>query len=708
MQAITNSNSERIADAASTAGAPSQPTDNSCAQSSFDDCLEREQQSQAAASQPSQQGVVNLVNTSAIPQNASVIDYSLAPQGAQIGIQSSVQMAAMDLNSTLINLGIAKWAPPNPNPDPMPTPTQMPMPTPTPKPNRAPQPSAQPTPTTRKTGANASPIPVLEPIPAAMANLTAFVPNLQVVQVPPAVAPDTAGVTENAKSCAAAVSMDLSSIITTGDAVGSSYRSPVVCDVPVSNEPTSPNFGLSSLLTSAPVVPKASANPAILESAAPTISPASPQTGPMLPVQVPGQSASDQPAPIDTGKTLRVGPLQDLPTDALPADLLIPAKDEARDDTPAIAAQNSADARASLPHAGISAGEPPSIEISGPAVPKVDLNGARLGEASQQKTAVNHAGANDAAGIEIKAKGEAFHSISNSVQSNVQQIPTAIGHGPELQPTLQAEKFNGDSTPSVKTEPSQVHGRESAVSQKNNTNSDSNDGSAGPSNGQTSTGSPSPAVHVNVSSTGPSFSTNVDTALNSAAIKQEIISSAPSSSGIPVTSGNPPPAAGLPVTDRREAEAATAGPAWDLASPHAERLVQSAQFSQNAVQSEMRIHLSTEAMGSVELRTTVQQDRIAAAITVQRSETQSALIGELPSLHQALQDRQLQVERFDINYGGQNSEMSSRHESNSQNGGFERQQNSPRNWAFAESVRTESKAEIEMGLDSSRILSVRA
>ena len=121
MQAITNSNSERIADATSTAGAPSQPTNNSCAQSSFGDCLEREQQSQAAASQPSQQGVVNPVNTSAIPQNASVIDYSLAPQGSQSAIQSSVQMAAMDLNSTLINLGIAKWASPNPNPDPMPT-----------------------------------------------------------------------------------------------------------------------------------------------------------------------------------------------------------------------------------------------------------------------------------------------------------------------------------------------------------------------------------------------------------------------------------------------------------------------------------------------------------------------------------------------------------------------------------------------------------
>jgi len=67
---------------------------------------------------------------------------------------------------------------------------------------------------------------------------------------------------------------------------------------------------------------------------------------------------------------------------------------------------------------------------------------------------------------------------------------------------------------------------------------------------------------------------------------------------------------------------------------------------------ELRIQLNTEELGPIELRATSDKDRIGAVISAAKPETQELLSSELPTLHQALSERNLQVQQLTINNGG--------------------------------------------------------
>jgi flagellar hook-length control protein FliK len=745
MEAITNSNPELAAVVASPANVQAPAAQGSSSQSIFTDCLERALQDQGTAAQ---QDGSSTVTSSANSQSSSATDCSPAPRIPQIASQNASQNSTPGCGSTLTVRTGAGAASRNPKQGP------------------SQKQSAEAPAAAGVAPMSASAVPVQDPIMVIAANVASTAPFLSALPVPVTVAPEPATEPVIAKACVAAQSGGLSSVLTTSDLVAPSNISPSICGTPISSKPAALNQGSANSQPGTPVVAGSMVAQVMPSAAMPTFPAAALNSSPSNQAPMPGQATSERSAKSDTGTSPKLNPSVSSPA-APPAALnqgsanlqpgtpvvvgsmiaqLMPSS--AMPMVPAAALNMSLSNQAPMPGQATSersaksdTGTSPKLNpsVSSPVAPPEKISGTNdvtgghtmgtiVPDSSDSKVALKHLDKSvgdpqtiesstqtvPSAGVDQAGEPQTprafIHAIEKQVESNAPQSSIAIGHDPSLQPTSHAAKTGGDSAPSVSREYLHVQGLEPASAQKSSANSDFNGSSSNTSTGQSSAVVPPTVAHGIAPATETNFSSHIDSALNSAATKQEVVATASNSSGTPATSGSPAAATGSAVTDRRDSEVASTSPAWDMVSAHAERLVQTAQLSQNAGQAEMRIHLSTEAMGSVELRTTVQQDHIAAAITVQRSETQAALLGELPSLQQALQNRQLQIDRLDINYGGQNSGMSGQNESNSQNGGFESPQNSSRNWAHADSepVRSEFRAELESGLDGSRTLSVRA
>jgi flagellar hook-length control protein FliK len=73
------------------------------------------------------------------------------------------------------------------------------------------------------------------------------------------------------------------------------------------------------------------------------------------------------------------------------------------------------------------------------------------------------------------------------------------------------------------------------------------------------------------------------------------------------------------------------------------KVVNVAQLSGNDAHSEVRIAMQADQLGQVELHATVNGQQVGAAITVEKKEAHAAMAVELPSLQQALEERQLRV-----------------------------------------------------------------
>jgi|SRR5271157_277699 len=73
------------------------------------------------------------------------------------------------------------------------------------------------------------------------------------------------------------------------------------------------------------------------------------------------------------------------------------------------------------------------------------------------------------------------------------------------------------------------------------------------------------------------------------------------------------------------------------------RIINSAQLSGNDAHSEMHIAMQTDKLGAVELHARVTGEQVGAAITVEKKEAHAALAVELPTLQQALAEKNLRV-----------------------------------------------------------------
>jgi hypothetical protein len=135
------------------------------------------------------------------------------------------------------------------------------------------------------------------------------------------------------------------------------------------------------------------------------------------------------------------------------------------------------------------------------------------------------------------------------------------------------------------------------------------------SNGSPTVANASPTAHGHADGAGPSISRPID----SAAVVAQRDAGVPGASGVPVSGLDPA-----------------------ISAMHDARLVTKAN------QAEMRIQLEADGLGPVELRASVVGNTIGATIAAQRPETHWLLSSGVGSLHQALSDQHLHVDRIDI------------------------------------------------------------
>jgi flagellar hook-length control protein FliK len=79
--------------------------------------------------------------------------------------------------------------------------------------------------------------------------------------------------------------------------------------------------------------------------------------------------------------------------------------------------------------------------------------------------------------------------------------------------------------------------------------------------------------------------------------------------------------------------------------------VSSARFRQQAGNAEMQVRLLSEALGPIDVHTSVKGSDIGASIRVEARETQVMLASELSQLEQALNEKSLRVQRLDVLQG---------------------------------------------------------
>jgi len=79
--------------------------------------------------------------------------------------------------------------------------------------------------------------------------------------------------------------------------------------------------------------------------------------------------------------------------------------------------------------------------------------------------------------------------------------------------------------------------------------------------------------------------------------------------------------------------------------------VSQAHLVADSSSAEMRISVNSDTLGPIELRATSDKDRIGAVIAAAKPETQELLTTELPSLQQALSERNLQVQQLTVSQG---------------------------------------------------------
>jgi hypothetical protein len=122
---------------------------------------------------------------------------------------------------------------------------------------------------------------------------------------------------------------------------------------------------------------------------------------------------------------------------------------------------------------------------------------------------------------------------------------------------------------------------------------------------------------------------------------------APSSVVLPVAGH--PAASGLAT--RGDRSQVVSEPATSSAAENAQpapTVIQSAQVLERMGKSEIRLGLNSSNFGSIELHTSVNQDRVGASITTSHADLRSAMIAEMPSLERAIAQHQMRLDSLQV------------------------------------------------------------
>jgi hypothetical protein len=167
----------------------------------------------------------------------------------------------------------------------------------------------------------------------------------------------------------------------------------------------------------------------------------------------------------------------------------------------------------------------------------------------------------------------------------------------------------------------------------NSSGNSSGSSAAGPGNGKDSSVIVDPNAAHNVMPAGQSDPVNLTTGAANAVPAPGPTTGRDSGSAVAAKAG-----------DASNNGAPAAADADDLAAqPNESRVVNVAQLTGSESHSQVRIAMQADQLGQVELHATVHGQLVGAAITVEKKEAHAAMAAEMPSLQQALEQRQLRV-----------------------------------------------------------------
>lgn len=286
----------------------------------------------------------------------------------------------------------------------------------------------------------------------------------------------------------------------------------------------------------------------------------------------------------------------------------------------------------------------PASSADGPSLPQSDSSASAAGSgATTASETAQH----------MSFIATTFRTAASLVSSTTQMMFSANEFGPAKMPTAQPPV----ATPGV------------AAPQASSNTQNSAGGGTGSDPNEHSTSEPTPTAPTANDSTVGTFTTH------------------PSDSGMPTQALNPVAMAASPVGPQTTESSRTdnsrnasmdsssgglsqASAQTDDSSPNSLLPVSSGALASGQVSQarlidssrgeEMRVTLDTDTLGPIELRAISDKDRIGAVITAVKPETQEFLNTDLPSLHQALSDRNLQVQQISVSQGSLAGGMSGR------------------------------------------------
>jgi hypothetical protein len=255
---------------------------------------------------------------------------------------------------------------------------------------------------------------------------------------------------------------------------------------------------------------------------------------------------------------------------------------------------------------------------------------------------------------------EAQSSAQDAVGSNV-QVSLASALSPDFSPSMPFELTKAVSTGRLDEpqNPDRVKNSQEGNPATSRNNNDADSGSLGSSH------LPQPAQTKNIeteSSVHDTKQADTSTDKNGGEAAQDLTKVADGKGGLPKANADPALTPQLILEGR--AEAGRASPQTAGASPgrgeagsasvleghqaDAGTVVSSARFTQQGGNAEMQVRLRSEALGPIDVHTTVKGNDIGASIRVEARDTQVMLANELSQLERALNERSLRVERLDV------------------------------------------------------------
>jgi len=308
-------------------------------------------------------------------------------------------------------------------------------------------------------------------------------------------------------------------------------------------------------------------------------------------------------------------------------------------------------------------GEPPSPQVSpqpaaaavdgaenaaGPQAPSVPANGSvSSGTTSDAISALAQQKNNFVAAT--------LHTVSSSIASAIQAPFTSA-----------VPLLSKNAAPATPVAPSPSAAASAVTSQPA-----SNGGPATGSNAQSSSshansqsGSSSSqdsfSGHAPSDASSPVQPANDASTIGPSTIRSDVIAaqSNQANASVPATSAEKSSASGELSGSLQAAASSASAPSNGAAWPGAQ--VSQAHLFEGTGGAEMRISLNSDTLGPIELQATSEKDRIGAVIAAAKPETQELLTNELPTLQQALSERNLQVQQLTISQGALAGGMSGR------------------------------------------------